>query len=295
MNYIRIQKPCSEDWNAMKPNDQGAFCSSCSKDVIDLTRMSTTEIQSVLAKNQHESICTRIQNKQLDALNLEFEQWSRGTRFHMQRAMVASLLIVFGLSLFSCNDEQQQEQIRMTQQKLSEVVQQQQIQTPVQDIEMIESEQIQVMGEVTMGAPEITQQQVFQYLEPVPDPQIVEVYTMLGDIAVLPIYQEYLQQLQPITEYDATGLPVPREFSALTYPNPAIESTTLKLGLPTNIDANIHLFSTQGQYIHTLHTGQIERGTFEHTFDVRDLAPGNYLIMIQSKEFNESVQFVKLP
>ena len=113
MKYIQIQTPCSEDWNAMKPNEKGAFCQSCAKNVLDLTRMSTTKIHAVLQQHQNQSICTRIQNTQLDSLNLEFERWSKGTRFHMQRAMVASLLIVFGLTLFSCTNKQQEEQIRI--------------------------------------------------------------------------------------------------------------------------------------------------------------------------------------
>ena len=115
MKYIQIQTPCSEDWNAMTPNKKGSFCQSCAKNVFDLTKMSNAEIHFVLAQNQHESICTRIQNTQLDALNLEIEQWSRGTRFHMQRAMVASLVIVFGLTLFSCTNQQQEEQPHIRQ------------------------------------------------------------------------------------------------------------------------------------------------------------------------------------
>jgi len=130
MKYIQIQTPCSEDWNTMTPNEKGSFCQSCSKNVLDLTKMSNTEIHSVILQNQHQSICTRIQNTQLDSLNLEYERWSRGTRSHMQRAMVASLLIVFGLTLFSCTNQQQEEQIRITQKKLTEVVQQQQNETP---------------------------------------------------------------------------------------------------------------------------------------------------------------------
>ncbi len=79
MKYIQIQTPCSEDWNAMKPNEKGEFCKSCAKNVLDLTRMSTSEIHSVLRQNQYESICTRIQDTQLDALNHEYDRWSRGT------------------------------------------------------------------------------------------------------------------------------------------------------------------------------------------------------------------------
>ena len=37
---LYIPKPCHEDWNKMTPTQQGKFCSSCSKQVIDFSLMS---------------------------------------------------------------------------------------------------------------------------------------------------------------------------------------------------------------------------------------------------------------
>jgi hypothetical protein len=294
MKYIQIQKPCSEDWTGMTPNEKGAFCQSCAKNVLDLTTMSNAEIHSVLSQNQHESICTRIQNKQLDALNLEIEQWSRGTRFHMQRAMVASLLIVFGLTLFSCNDQQQEEQIRITQKKLTEVVQLQQKETAEKEFEWVEIPNIlEQVEQVTMGEMDIPRQEVVQEIEIIEYEQHELNYTMLGDMAILPTYFEYTQQIQPTIELDANGIPIPSNYSAIAYPNPAIESSTLKLGIPTAIDANIQLFSNQGQFLQPIFNGKIERGTFEYPMDLTNLAPGIYLVVVQSKEFKETVRIMK--
>jgi hypothetical protein len=293
MKYIQIQTPCSEDWNTMTPNEKGSFCQSCSKNVLDLTKLSNSEIHSVLAQNQHESICTRIQNKQLDALNLEIERWSRGTRYHMQRAMVASLLIVFGLTLFSCTNQQQEEQIRITQKKLTEVVQQQQNETVEKEFEWVNIPIIQELEEVTMGEMEIPQE-VTQEIEAIENEKHALNYTRMGDIAILPTYYEYTHQIQPEIEFDANGNPIPTYFSTLAYPNPAVESSTLKLGIPSSIDANIQLFSNQGQFIQSIFSGKIERGTFEQAIDFLGLEPGTYLVIIQSKEFKETVRVVKL-
>lgn len=293
MKYIQIQTPCSEDWNAMTPNEKGSFCQSCAKDVLDLTKMSNTEIHSVILQNEHQSICTRIQNTQLDSLNLEYERWSRGTRYHMQRAMVASLLIVFGLTLFSCTNHQQEEQIRITQKKLTEVVQQQQNETAEKEFEWVNIPIIQELEEVTMGEMEMTQE-VIQEIEAIENEKHALNYTMMGDIAMLPAYYEYTQQIQPVIELDANGNPIPTYFSAIAYPNPAVESSTLKLGIPSSIDANIQLFSNQGQFLQPIFSGKIERGTFEQAIDLSHLAPGIFLVMIQSKEFNETVRVVKL-
>lgn len=294
MKYIQIQQPCTEDWKAMTPNEKGSFCQSCAKNVLDLTKMSNAEIHSVLAQNQHESICTRIQNKQLDALNFEIEQWSRGTRSHMQRAMLTSLLIVFGLTLFSCSNQQQEEQIRITQKKLTEVVQQQQKETQEKELEWVDIPIIQELEEVTMGEIEMPQQEVIQQTEAIENEQYELNYTMLGDIAISPTYYEYTQRIQPEIEFDNNGNPIPTLFSAIAYPNPAVESSTLKLGIPSSIDANIQLFSNQGQLIQSIFSGKIERGTFEQAIDLTNLTPGIYLVVIQSKAYNETVRVVKL-
>ena len=43
-NNYSIPNPCSEDWNTMTPDDNGRFCGSCQKVVIDFTTYSTHEI-----------------------------------------------------------------------------------------------------------------------------------------------------------------------------------------------------------------------------------------------------------
>lgn len=49
---IEIPKPCHEDWDAMTPNENGRFCGSCAKTVVDFTNMQTAEIQRYFIDNQ---------------------------------------------------------------------------------------------------------------------------------------------------------------------------------------------------------------------------------------------------
>ncbi|HRD37580.1 MAG TPA: hypothetical protein PLC65_03020 [Bacteroidia bacterium] len=42
---IEINKPCHENWDAMTPNEKGAFCLVCTKDVIDFSKQTLDEIK----------------------------------------------------------------------------------------------------------------------------------------------------------------------------------------------------------------------------------------------------------
>ena len=55
----------------MSPTDNGAFCSSCQKEVFDFTKSTPHEIKEVLSKN--ETACVKITQHKLDELN--FLEW----------------------------------------------------------------------------------------------------------------------------------------------------------------------------------------------------------------------------
>ncbi len=60
-----IPEPCHENWDAMTPTDQGRYCQSCAKEVIDFGCMSDAEIIAFLDKKQG-SICGNFMNTQLE-------------------------------------------------------------------------------------------------------------------------------------------------------------------------------------------------------------------------------------
>ncbi len=47
---ISIPKPCREDWGKMTTTDHGKFCSVCTKEVTDFSKMSDDELQAYFAK-----------------------------------------------------------------------------------------------------------------------------------------------------------------------------------------------------------------------------------------------------
>jgi hypothetical protein len=62
---LRIDNPCSENWDHMRPDHQGRFCSSCEKTVVDFTGMSDQEVISWMTQ-QKGNICGRFQGEQLN-------------------------------------------------------------------------------------------------------------------------------------------------------------------------------------------------------------------------------------
>ena len=63
---IYIPEPCHEDWGKMTPNQQGAFCKSCCKTVVDFSNKSKEEINNYLSENTDKKICGRFKVSQVD-------------------------------------------------------------------------------------------------------------------------------------------------------------------------------------------------------------------------------------
>lgn len=111
MNTIRIDEPCSENWNGMRPTDNGAHCAKCSLEVIDFTRKSPSEIRDILKSRIAQKTCGHILPSQLEMLNMDFEAWKRsGGR--ARSTLVLTLLLVFGMSLFSCSSPEDRQTLQ---------------------------------------------------------------------------------------------------------------------------------------------------------------------------------------
>ncbi len=65
---LSIPKPCHEDWNNMQPSEQGRFCLSCQKQVVDFTQMSDAELFNFFSKTKEQHVCGRTHTAQLDTV-----------------------------------------------------------------------------------------------------------------------------------------------------------------------------------------------------------------------------------
>lgn len=69
---LKLDNPCNEKWENMKPNERGSYCDLCSKNVIDFTKLNEIEISEIMKKSGNR-ICARLTHSQLNSplLNLE--------------------------------------------------------------------------------------------------------------------------------------------------------------------------------------------------------------------------------
>lgn len=62
---LHIPEPCHESWDQMSPVEQGRFCNSCQKAVVDFTGMSDTQLVAFFKKPSTGPVCGRFNDGQL--------------------------------------------------------------------------------------------------------------------------------------------------------------------------------------------------------------------------------------
>lgn len=103
---MKIESPCHENYQAMTSSNDGRFCQSCQKVVIDFTQMKAEEIKQHFQNNSKEHVCGRFKSVQLDEGNA-FERFVWNLKDKVQSnvsftpARVAFLSILTGLVAFT--------------------------------------------------------------------------------------------------------------------------------------------------------------------------------------------------
>lgn len=301
MKNVKIENACSEKWNEMASTEKGAFCQVCATNVIDFTNKSSLEIKQLLLANSGNSVCGRIKEQQLEQLNTEFELWQMNAKQTMQRAMIFSLLVVFGLTLFSCETEKDKQAIQALQASVSQVIETNDAKiSPVVQVsktaEAVDLPELIYIDEVSSCCK-------CDIDEPIPLVEVVlEEYIIteeresvwLGGMGYTVSYVDFLQETVQPSEYDENGIALPTELTAKAYPNPTADFTTLELGFPEKERAEIAVYNMSGQLLQTIYDGKIERGTSSYSIDLSRYEPGMYLITIRSKKFNETVKVSRI-
>ena len=65
---LELTNPCHENWDAMTASEQGRYCGSCQKTVVDFTTMTDREIISYISLYSNGNTCARVHEGQLNRL-----------------------------------------------------------------------------------------------------------------------------------------------------------------------------------------------------------------------------------
>ncbi|MGH1339820.1 MAG: hypothetical protein ACRBFS_27115 [Aureispira sp.] len=95
---LKIQNPCDENWEAMTPTEQGRFCQSCQKEVVDFTSFSLPDIKLYIEQHTGE-LCGNFEETQMEAFNLRYQALPTPSRIR-QWAAAAVLTAVVTLPSF---------------------------------------------------------------------------------------------------------------------------------------------------------------------------------------------------
>lgn len=66
---LEIPSPCSENYKNFKPTKNGGFCNTCSKEVIDFTKMNDDAIKNYFTSRNSRNTCGLFKKEQLSSYN----------------------------------------------------------------------------------------------------------------------------------------------------------------------------------------------------------------------------------
>jgi hypothetical protein len=89
---LNIAEPCHEDWQNMTPDQQGRFCGSCQKTVVDFSIMSDQEVLNYFLQANHQ-ICGRFAADQVDRELVITEKKKRFSWAYVWNVLLATFLV----------------------------------------------------------------------------------------------------------------------------------------------------------------------------------------------------------
>lgn len=111
---INIKEPCHEKWDEFSPTEQGAFCSKCQIDVVDFSVKTNQEVLQFFKTHAGQKMCGRFKQTQINDFNIEFYEWEQQSHQTFQAKFALTLIIVFGLTLFSCSTSKEIQQVKQS-------------------------------------------------------------------------------------------------------------------------------------------------------------------------------------
>lgn len=92
---LSIPTPCHENWDKMTPNQQGRFCGSCAKTVVDFSAMTDAQLINYFENLKNENVCGRVYPDQLNRDLQKPEPIGKRKKLHWIWQYVAAFVLFF--------------------------------------------------------------------------------------------------------------------------------------------------------------------------------------------------------
>lgn len=312
---LSIPEPCNEDFSKMTPTERGAFCGKCKIDTFDFRDLSNQEINKILLDNKGQHLCGQFKNEQLEDLNAGFINWKNQQPKTFRSKFIMALLLVFGLSLFSCDQENKQSITNLQQLQLV-----QQPEAKAQFIhEVLQLPELDLLDFVQLKDDENKSAKVANPTNPVKEPITCEAVTevnpqelvdfderdyktagipmiMGGSVAQVDYYT-YLEDTVSIID-SSTTLPEKIEntvkFTSNVYPNPTHSNATVAIEVEIDGQFDVQLYNSAGNLIQIIHQGELVKGRQQFNIDLSGQAMGMYFVRILSQEQFETLKVQRI-
>ncbi len=317
---LSIPEPCNEDFSKMTPTERGAFCSKCKIDTFDFRDLSNYEINKIILKNQGKHLCGQFTDGQLKSLNTGFSNWKNQQKKTFRSKFVFALLLVFGLSLFSCDVKDEAKILELQQISLQNQVPTPQVKYVNQEIdglnmrlldfveEIIEEKQQTFINDDLIE--EIAIEEV-ELEEKIIDEQLDEVLILeeritmtsgmviMGGAFTTHQYINYLEDTVSDTTVEESLLPEeviidPDLFEATVYPNPTTTDAKLALDIADVGQFEILLFDMRGKLIRSIYSGELVEGRQNFEIELFNEQSGMYILKVISENQQETLKIQKL-
>jgi hypothetical protein len=84
----------------MTPNNEGRYCNSCAKTVIDFTLMTDEEVQQFFFDHQHQAICGHFKRSQVHRIVIDLPDNILTVKMPAWMRFLVACLLIFGISMF---------------------------------------------------------------------------------------------------------------------------------------------------------------------------------------------------
>jgi hypothetical protein len=99
---LSIPNPCSEKWESFSMTSNGAFCDTCSKKVVDFTKMGDSEILEYL-KNKSTKTCGRFRSDQMKSYAYQTPLQINTGLVLLKAGLISLLLMILSKQTFAQN------------------------------------------------------------------------------------------------------------------------------------------------------------------------------------------------